>query len=90
MTSPPCPHCGAPAPLVGDVSHAWDCPANGAPSRFDWDSPVTRARIENTTFTPLPPLATLTPDERARLVAVARECEASWEAATKKTRSVAA
>lgn len=94
MTSPPCPHCRAPAPLVGDVAHAWDCPnANARPQRHDWDSLRQRGRlhIPDTTFTPLPPLASLAPDERARLVAVARECERGWEAlAAKKMRSVAA
>lgn len=77
MTAPPCPHCHAPTPLAGDVSHAWDCPRSDAPKRFaDWA--LTKPYVPDTTFTPLPPLATLSPAERARLVAAARVCEAAW------------
>lgn len=83
MTSP-CPHCHAPTPLAGETWHAWDCPNSDAPKRHgDWDYAKWwpgAERIADVSFTPLPPLATLTPDERARLVAVARVCEASWEA----------
>jgi hypothetical protein len=72
------------------MAHAWDCPRSDTPKRHgDWSH--YRQPIARTAFTPLPPLATLTPDERARLVAVARVCEAAWDAlAARKTRAGAA
>lgn len=69
-----CQICGAPAPVAGDVEHAWDCPRSPYPKRFrDWDIPVTRLNpIEDVTFVALPPLAALPDEERAALAVLAR------------------
>jgi hypothetical protein len=75
-----CPYCRAPAPVEGETQHAWDCPAPGPPSRFDWDSPAKRTAppLRDTEFTPLPPLASLSHEERAQLAEVTRKIADAW------------
>jgi hypothetical protein len=75
-----CPRCGAPAPARGGaITHRWDCPGSDEPKSYDdWYARGKRPRVRSIELVPLPPLKSLRPDEKAELIALAREIEEGW------------
>jgi hypothetical protein len=72
MMTGDCETCGAPAPIVGEITHARDCPQAG---------------LRGSRHVALPPLRTLTLRERAALVELARKIEAGWREGRRARRA---
>jgi hypothetical protein len=81
-----CPHCGAIAPVCGEMEHAWDCRHSRAKQYFnDWK---THAAGRIHTFNPRTPI---TAEARAELLRTALDVERGWaELNARRERAMAA